>query len=203
MIICSALMLASSHLRPSLSFPRTPRRATWLSMAMLAGGILAIPNMAMAIGTGKTLERGPEPAPKSQKVDDIEIRQYCQNIADQAKDQRYAWQLQNLVALQGDIDKRIEHLESLRVDVRDWIEKRDRILQEVKGHVISVYEHMRPDAAAERMANLDNDVAIALLTRMRARAVSSILDEMEPSRASELTSGMTSLGKIETGKKEQ
>ncbi|SNY92175.1 Flagellar motility protein MotE, a chaperone for MotC folding [Cohaesibacter sp. ES.047] len=132
-------------------------------------------------------------------VNQSDARSYCANIADAAREQRIAWQLHNLVALQADIDERTQKLEALRTDVRAWIEKRDRILGEVKEHIVSVYERMRPDAAAESLARLDNDVAIGLLTGMQPRVVGSILNEMEADRASSLTEGMASLVELDKG----
>ncbi|WP_321338376.1 MotE family protein [Breoghania sp.] len=138
-------------------------------------------------------------APVADDISQSDARNYCANIADVAKEERIAWQLRNLVALQADIDERTEKLETLRADVRAWIEKRDRILGEVKEHIVSVYERMRPDAAAESLARLDNDTAIGLLTGMQPRIAGSILNEMESDRASALTQGMASLVELETG----
>ncbi|WP_319532040.1 MotE family protein [uncultured Cohaesibacter sp.] len=132
------------------------------------------------------------------EISTSDAKNYCANIADVAREERIAWQVRNLVALQADIDERTKKLEELRTDVRQWIEKRDRILSEVKEHIVSVYERMRPDAAAESLARLDNDVAIGLLTGMQPRVVGSILNEMESGRASALTQGMASLVELET-----
>ena len=145
----------------------------------------------------------PKSKPTQNDVSGHDAKSYCQNIVDIAKDQRYAWQLRSLMRIQKDVDDRIAKLEALREDVQKWIDTRDKVLHEVEAHLVSVYERMRPDAAAERLANLDKDVATALLTKVKPRVASAILNEMEAMRASELTQSMASLVDVETGDQTQ
>jgi flagellar motility protein MotE (MotC chaperone) len=137
--------------------------------------------------------------PDSKAVEDVDADRFCKNISSLASEQRYAWQLRNLISMQNDIDERIEKLEALRADVQDWIDKRDKVLSDVKEHIIQVYERMRPEAAAERLASVEDDVAIALLAKMKPRVVSAILNEMDAAKASELTQAMASLVEIKPG----
>ncbi|WP_321337562.1 MotE family protein [uncultured Cohaesibacter sp.] len=152
---------------------------------------------------GKMVEAGIRPKPKARSVEQIDANSFCENISDLASEQRYAWQLQNLIALQSDIDERLEKLEALRADVKDWIAKRDKVLSDVKEHIILVYERMRPEAAAERLAAVDDEVAIALLAKMKPRVVSAILNEMDAAKASDLTQEMASLVEIKSGERDQ
>nr|WP_319483270.1 MotE family protein [uncultured Cohaesibacter sp.] len=137
--------------------------------------------------------------PDAKSVEDMDADRFCKNISSLASEQRYAWQLRNLISMQNDIDERIEKLEALRADVQDWIGKRDKVLSEVKDHIIQVYERMRPEAAAERLASVEDDVAIALLAKMKPRVVSAILNEMDAGKASQLTQAMASLVEIKPG----
>ena len=139
----------------------------------------------------------------SPSVDQVDAESFCTNISDLAAEQRYAWQVHNLVALQKDIDERLEKLEALRSDVKGWIAKRDKVLGEVKEHIVSVYERMRPEAAAERLAAVDDEVAIGLLAKMKPRVVSAILNEMDAIKASDLTQEMASLVEIKSGDRKQ
>lgn len=183
-----------------LNFPiYCPGRRAAITLILCALLGLAMGDVAQAKKTATTVQTGMA----TDVASEVDAKNYCANIADVAKEQRMAWQLHNLVALQTDIDERTKKLQQLRADVRSWIEKRDKILLNVKAHIVSVYERMRPDAAAERLAKLDNDVAIALLTKMQPRIVGGILNEMEPDRASALTQGMASLVELETGEDEQ
>lgn len=48
-----------------------------------------------------------------------EIRQFCSNIADAAKDRRYALQVMELEKLKKDIDARVEKLEASAPNTRN------------------------------------------------------------------------------------
>nr|WP_321981462.1 MotE family protein [uncultured Cohaesibacter sp.] len=177
------------------------------SLLQIIGLVLAV-SMANAAdakqpANSKTVEAGISSEKKEKTIDQIGANSFCENISDLASEQRYAWQLQNLIALQSDIDERIEKLETLRANVKDWIAKRDKVLSDVKEHIITVYERMRPEAAAERLAAVDDQVAIALLAKMKPRIVSAILNEMDADRASDLTQEMASLVEIKSGERDQ
>src|SRR5690606_4641259 len=53
-----------------------------------------------------------------------EIREFCTNIADAARDQRYLLQKQELENLQKDVDERIKTLEARRAEYEDWLKRR-------------------------------------------------------------------------------
>ncbi|SFN83015.1 MgtE intracellular N domain-containing protein [Cohaesibacter marisflavi] len=177
------------------------------SLLQIIGLVLAVSMAnsadAKAPANSKTVEAGISSNEKAKTVDQIDANSFCENISDLASEQRYAWQLQNLIALQSDIDGRIEKLEALRADVKGWIAKRDKVLSDVKEHIITVYERMRPEAAAERLAAVDDQVAIALLAKMKPRVVSAILNEMDAAKASDLTQEMASLVEIKSGERDQ
>src|SRR6187551_1302086 len=50
-----------------------------------------------------------------------EVQQFCGNIVDSARDQRYLLQKQELEKLQGDINTRITELENRRAEYQDWL----------------------------------------------------------------------------------
>jgi flagellar motility protein MotE (MotC chaperone) len=55
------------------------------------------------------------------------------------------------------------------------IDKYESILAKTNETLVSVYSKMKPDAAAAQFAMLDDDVAIALLSRLSPKASSQIL----------------------------
>ena len=174
-----------------------------LSLAASAAGIADAKPASKPLAESKMIASDQTAATEASDIDEIDADTFCKNISDRASEQRYAWQLRNLIALQSDIDERIEKLEALRADVQDWIAKRDKVLGEVKEHIISVYERMHPEAAAERLASVDDQVAIALLAKMKPRVVSAILNEMDAVKASNLTQEMASLVEIKSGDRDQ
>ena len=79
-----------------------------------------------------------------------EIEKFCGNIADAARDRRYAIQARELEVLKGDIDRRVKQLEEKRAEYEKWMKLRQDFMDKATENVVSIYARMRPDAAAER-----------------------------------------------------
>lgn len=58
-----------------------------------------------------------------------EIQQYCTNVIDQARDQRYVLQKQDLEKLQQDVDNRIAVMEARKAEYEDWLKRRNDFMQ--------------------------------------------------------------------------
>jgi flagellar motility protein MotE (MotC chaperone) len=126
-----------------------------------------------------------------------EIERFCTNIADPARDRRYALQARELEALQAEIDQRIRQLEEKRAEYQAWMEKREAFIALAEGNVVEIYASMRPDAAAERMEQLRGDLAAAILMKLDARKAGVILNEMESKSAAVLTGIMAAAARSE------
>ena len=121
-----------------------------------------------------------------------EIERFCSNIADAARDRRYVLQSQELQALQQEVDKRIKVLEEKRAEYEGWLKRREEFLAQAEDGVVKIYAGMRPDAAAERLAELDASLAAGILMKLDARKAGVILNEMERKAAAMLTGVMAS-----------
>ena len=121
-----------------------------------------------------------------------DIRRFCSNIADAARDRRYALQQAELETLQKDIDKRIAALEEKRAEYEDWLKRRNDFLAKAEGNLVEIYSRMRPDAAAERLAEVNVELAAGILMKLQARQAGIILNEMDSKAAATLTSIMAS-----------
>ena len=117
-----------------------------------------------------------------------EIRQFCGNIADAARDQRYLIQKQELEELQAGVDERIQRLDERSKQYRDWLQKREEFMRVAESQLVDIYKNMRPDAAAEQLEILQPEVAAAIVMKLAPRLASSILNEMEAEKAAGLTS---------------
>lgn len=116
-----------------------------------------------------------------------EIERYCSNIADAARDRRYVLQTEELKTLQQEVDKRIELLEEKRAEYEAWMKRREDFLAKAEGGVVKIYSGMRPDAAAERLAEMDSVLAASILMKIEPRKAGVILNEMERKAAAMLT----------------
>jgi flagellar motility protein MotE (MotC chaperone) len=155
-----------------------------LSLAgLLSGGAAA--NEPSAPVTTERAEATPEAA-----ADASEVERFCSNIADAARDQRYALQTQQLTALQAEVDKRIKALEDKRAEYEAWLKRRDDFLVQAQANVVKIYAVMKPDAAAERLAAMRVELAAAILMKLDPRKAGVILNEMETKQAAMLTGVM-------------
>lgn len=116
-----------------------------------------------------------------------EIREFCTNIADAAKDRRYALQLEELEALKKDIDNRVAQLEAKRAEYEEWLRRREEFMASAEKGVVDIYSKMKPDAAAERLADVEPMLAAAILMKLNTRQAGVILNEMNRKEAAELT----------------
>ena len=127
-----------------------------------------------------------ENAPKANADD--EIRQFCSNIADVARDQRYLMQKQELEKLQSDVNDRITLLETRKAEYSEWLKKRDDFLNSADAGLISIYKAMKPDAAAGQLSQVNPRIAAAIMMKLPPKMASLILTEMNNQKAAELAS---------------
>ncbi|WP_411033950.1 MotE family protein [Shinella sp. BYT-45] len=116
-----------------------------------------------------------------------EIREFCTNIADAARDRRYLLQKQELENLQKDVDARIRTLEARRAEYEDWLKRRNDFLKTAEAGLVEIYRKMKPDAAASQLAELDPEIASAIVMKLPPRQSSTILSEMPADKAAALT----------------
>ena len=117
-----------------------------------------------------------------------EIRAFCTNIADAARDRRYLLQKQELEQLQADIEDRIATLEKRRAEYEHWLNLRNEFLVKAEGGLVEIYKNMRADSAAEKLELVDVNVAAAIVMKLKPRLASQILNEMDAETAANLTS---------------
>lgn len=116
-----------------------------------------------------------------------EIERFCSNIADAARDRRYTLQQEKLKTLKDEVDQRIAALETKRAEYEDWLKRRDDFLAKARSDLVEIYSNMRPDAAAERLAQVQADLAAAIMMKLEPRKAGVILNEMDTKAAARLT----------------
>ena len=121
-----------------------------------------------------------------------EVQRFCSNIADAARDRRYAMQTKELERLKAEIDDRIKALEAKRLDYEQWLKRRDDFLAKIEDNVVKIYAKMKPDAAAERLAEVKIELAAGILMKLDPRQASTILNEMDSKAAATITGVMAS-----------
>ncbi|AZO11709.1 MULTISPECIES: MotE family protein [unclassified Mesorhizobium] len=167
--------------------------------SLLAAAVLAL--MASASGHAEEVRQvlpgGQAPAQPGQLAhqkapDESEIQRFCSNIADAARDRRYALQAEELKQLQAGVDERIKALEEKRAEYEQWLKRREVFLARAEDSVVKIYAGMKPDAAAERLAMVNAELAAAILMKLDSRKAGVILNEMDQKAAAALTGIMAS-----------
>jgi flagellar motility protein MotE (MotC chaperone) len=129
-----------------------------------------------------------------------EIKQFCTNIADPARDQRYLLQKQELKKLRADVDSRIEEMRKRKEEYQDWLKRRDDFLKQAEAGLTDIYKKMKPDAAASQLQVLRTEVAAAVIMRLSPSQSSLILNEMDPQKAAVIANIIASASDPNTSK---
>ncbi|HEX8045414.1 MotE family protein [Rhizobium sp.] len=129
-----------------------------------------------------------------------EIRQFCTNIADPARDQRYLLQKQELEKLQADVDQRIATMDKRKAEYEDWLKRRDDFLKTADSGLVDIYKNMKPDAAAASLDGVKVTVAAAIIMKLSPRQSSLILAEMDAQKAAVVTNIIASASDPNTSK---
>lgn len=139
-------------------------------------------------------------APAAAPVAGDEVQQFCTNIADAARDQRYVLQKKELEDLQAGIDERIATLEKRRAEYQDWLKRRDDFLKQAELGLTDIYKNMKADAAATQLEKINPAIAAAIVMRLPARQSSLILSEMDSEKAAMLANIISSASDPNTSK---
>lgn len=121
-----------------------------------------------------------------------EIRQFCTNIADAARDQRYLLQKQELDKLQAEVDDRITLLEQRKAEYEDWLQQRNDFMRQAEAGLVDIYKTMKADAAAPQLQEAPPILAAAIIMKLPAKQSGLIMAEMDPKKAGLIASIMAS-----------
>ena len=158
---------------------------------------LAFAGLVFAVGPAKAASSDEVTSAVPPASGSTEVQRFCSNIADAARDQRYAIQAKELERLKGEIDERMKALEAKRLDYEQWLQRRNDFLAKVEDNVVKIYAKMKPDAAAERLAEVKIELAAGILMKLDPRQASTILNEMESKAAATITGVMVSASRKE------
>ncbi|WP_189553116.1 MotE family protein, partial [Mesorhizobium sp. M8A.F.Ca.ET.021.01.1.1] len=70
----------------------------------------------------------PQQLTREKSPDQSEIERFCSNIADAARDRRYALQAEELKQLQAGIDERMKALDAKKAEYETWLKRREVFL---------------------------------------------------------------------------
>ena len=187
-------MPSASHLQRRLALFSQGRVAVSVVVALLAWPAFAQDGRAVEkekpkAAANKTTEKAVEKPP------DAEASRFCANAAPSIAEARIAWETKQLSELDAQVKQRLADLEKAEGSVKDWVAKRDASLKAASDDLVAIYAKMQPETAATQIAAMDDQMAAAILSKLKPGAAGAILNEMEADRASKLAvvlSGTTS-----------
>jgi flagellar motility protein MotE (MotC chaperone) len=171
---------------PTLSPGRTTRPRGRLSLlGALAGAAL------FSCPAGAQDGRAPESQKSKANADraaEIEASRFCANVAPSIAEARIAWQTKRLSELDAQVKQRLADLEKAEESVQEWVAKRDAMLKTASEDLVAIYARMQPENAAIQIGAMDDQMAAAILGKLKPGVAGAILNEMEAERASRLAS---------------
>ncbi len=93
-----------------------------------------------------------------------------------------------LTAAEHRIEKKIGELNEIKAEIEALIRTYDEQEEEQLGSLVKIYETMKPKDAARIFDELDMDVLLQVIERMKASKTAPVLANMTPERAKEVTS---------------
>lgn len=161
---------------------------------------LALPAAAVMLLTIPGAFAQEAPKPEGDITSEDEIKQFCTNIADPARDQRYLLQKQDLEKLRADIDTRMAEMDKRKAEYQDWLKRRNDFLKQAEAGLTDIYKGMKPDAAAVQLEKANTLLAAAVIMRLGARQSSLIMNEMDPEKAAAIANIIASASDPNTSK---
>ncbi|WP_305043689.1 MotE family protein [Geoalkalibacter sp.] len=137
-------------------------------------------------------------APLAARAASVEERRILTELQEQRralteKEQVLELREMELKTLQAEVDKKIEELRERREELAAMLARKDAAEIQKAQELSKMYEKMDPNIAAGIIANLDKDLAVAILEGMRAKSAGRILAGMDQDVAAALTVSYSSL----------
>jgi flagellar motility protein MotE (MotC chaperone) len=130
-------------------------------------------------------------------------QQYCFNTTDSAADARFAWQAKKIKDMEAELEKRAQQLEAKTAEYKTWLERRDEFARKAHEKLVGFYSGMRPDAAAGQLAELDEEMAAAVVIKLQTKVASQIMGEMDPERAAKIATIISGAAKVPPNRRRQ
>lgn len=88
-----------------------------------------------------------------------------------------------LALLRADVKKDIQRMEKLQKQLNDTLNKKDEIREKRILKLVKVYQKMQPSEAVKLLNNINEDLMLSILFKMKEKQQGKILSLMEPTKA--------------------
>jgi flagellar motility protein MotE (MotC chaperone) len=115
-----------------------------------------------------------------------------------SREERVKTREKALESLEKEIQERMGEIEKTRQQLAELVKRNEALVKEQKElqqgrieHLVSAYKGMRPESAGQLVNNLEDDVAVAILSAMPGRSAGQILANVDPKKAARLTKAIS------------
>lgn len=144
-----------------------------------------VQNQPLPEDTAETSEASAKP--QSVEPDMSLARQYCRVVGNDALAAKLTEERRRAEDLKRRIEAKIGELEAATAEQKKWLRLRNEFQEKATDNLVAVYALMDAEAAAQRLTDVTDNVAAAILLKLPAKATSAILAEMQSDKAGRLT----------------
>jgi flagellar motility protein MotE (MotC chaperone) len=98
-----------------------------------------------------------------------------------------------LKRLESEVDKKLDQLNQLRLQVEKLLAQKDAEEQKRIQELAKMYEKIAADKAATILGTVNQELAISILKTMKIKSAAKILNNMEGEKAAKLTTAFSTL----------
>jgi len=103
---------------------------------------------------------------------------------------------ERLNIIRADIQKKIEQLEKLKMEVEEAKKALRKAHEEELLKIAKIYSAMPPEEAARKLEALNEDMAVLILTTIKPRTAGRIMAQMDKEKAAAISKKMLKRGSI-------
>jgi flagellar motility protein MotE (MotC chaperone) len=104
-----------------------------------------------------------------------------------SREQNLDTQLQLLAAAESKVDFKLKQLAGLKGDIQGLLGAADAKKDGEMARLVTIYEQMKPQEAANRMTLLDDSVRLPIASKMNVRKLAVIMGDMPAADAKSMT----------------
>jgi len=96
-----------------------------------------------------------------------------------------------LASMEKSVDDKLAELKRVEASIKKLLDQADVLKDERIKRQVATYQAMKPKQAAQVLSNMDQDLAVKILTGMKPKVSGEIMTYMQTDKAAKLTEAMT------------
>lgn len=109
------------------------------------------------------------------------------------KEEELSRKEQALKELERELDFRLKKMNQMEANLKLMLDKADTVKDEKLRHLVDVYANMKAKQAAAALEQLQEDIAVRILSGMRGRQAGEVMSNMSAEKAATLSEALTRL----------